>query len=267
MTRDRVLVVEDDAEIGDLLCQVLEIAGFEARLSSTGRQAVALSREWQPELLILDLMLPDIDGFSVCRALRATEPTCDIGVLVVTAAIGQQYRSEAFQAGVDRYLNKPFDPELILRELQILRASVRQQRRENRFQTLEATLQSERDVASHAENWHEELLRTTPLSLDDIELEVRLVRTVAQSAIQAAGQSTEHMVQIRAQGLVYRDRLEHRLLCESLAKDAATLLDFRSFIDTARWHPAETLLASLGARCTAVVGETVHWIHRFSGDR
>lgn len=117
MTGRNVLIVDDDPEIAELLAAVLELYGFAARTVNCGLDGVRVALEHRPDAIILDLMLPDIDGVEVCRRLRSDERGKDTAVMLLTAALGDQHRQRALDAGVNRYMNKPFDAEGIVREL------------------------------------------------------------------------------------------------------------------------------------------------------
>jgi DNA-binding response OmpR family regulator len=107
----RAVVVEDDRDIGDLISGLLDKAGFEVAVARTGTDALALVRETAPDLVTLDLTLPDIDGVEVCRQIRQVS---DCYVIVVSARIEEVDRLIGLEVGADDYLDKPFS----LRELQ-----------------------------------------------------------------------------------------------------------------------------------------------------
>jgi two-component system KDP operon response regulator KdpE len=116
-----VLVVEDDPNIVDLVQSNLLVRGFAVVVSRTGRDLVELVRDQQPDLVLLDLMLPDVDGFDVCRDLRAES---SVGIIVVSARRGEQDKVRALNLGADDYLTKPFGvDELLARITALLRRS------------------------------------------------------------------------------------------------------------------------------------------------
>ncbi len=110
----RVLVVEDDASIRDLLQLHLGLAGFEVDEEANGRVALDRAREQRFDLLVLDVMLPGLDGVSVCRALRAGGPNVDTPILMLTARDSEADTVIGLESGADDYLTKPFG----VRELQ-----------------------------------------------------------------------------------------------------------------------------------------------------
>jgi two-component system, OmpR family, alkaline phosphatase synthesis response regulator PhoP len=122
----RILVVEDDRDIGELVCRYLEKASFRAELVSSGRDAVAALAAGPPDLLILDLMLPHVDGLEICRLVRATEKTAAIPIIMLTARAEESERIVGLEIGADDYIAKPFSPnELVARVCALLRRTHR----------------------------------------------------------------------------------------------------------------------------------------------
>jgi len=123
MTEDptRVLVVEDDRNIIDLVQANLLVRGFDVVVSRTGEDAVALVDSLKPDLVLLDLMLPRVDGFDLCRDIRSDS---SVGIIVVSARRGEQEKVRALNLGADDYLTKPFGvDELLARITALLRRS------------------------------------------------------------------------------------------------------------------------------------------------
>jgi two-component system response regulator VicR len=105
-----ILVVEDDRGLAETLQYNLEREGFRTTIARTGLEAVVLARSEQPDLMLLDLMLPEMDGFEVCRAVRATSP---LPIIMLTARDDEMDRVLGLEMGADDYVSKPFS----LREL------------------------------------------------------------------------------------------------------------------------------------------------------
>jgi DNA-binding response OmpR family regulator len=123
----RILVVEDDRDIGELVCRYLEKASFKAELVSSGRDAVTALSSGPPDLLILDLMLPHVDGLEICRLVRATDKTAAIPIIMLTARADESERIVGLEIGADDYIAKPFSPnELVARVRALLRRAHRQ---------------------------------------------------------------------------------------------------------------------------------------------
>jgi DNA-binding response OmpR family regulator len=114
-----ILIVEDDPHIAALVTLYLEREGFTTRTAADGRQALELARRHPPSFVILDLMLPAVDGWEVCRALRRAS---DVPILILTAREDELDRILGLELGADDYVVKPFSPrELVARVKAILR--------------------------------------------------------------------------------------------------------------------------------------------------
>jgi DNA-binding response OmpR family regulator len=118
----RVLIVEDDADINAALQEALRLAGYDVVGALTGEDAFAEVQRRCPDLVLLDQMLPDIDGVEICRRLRAAPRTKRIPIIFLTARAGEEWRIRGLAAGADDYVVKPFSlQELILRVRGLLR--------------------------------------------------------------------------------------------------------------------------------------------------
>jgi DNA-binding response OmpR family regulator len=106
--RRSVLVVEDDVSIRELLRLHLDLAGFTIDEADEGKQALDKAREVPFDLVLLDVMLPGLDGVSVCRAIRRVGPNVDTPILMLTARDGESDKVLGLESGADDYLTKPF---------------------------------------------------------------------------------------------------------------------------------------------------------------
>jgi len=111
---DDVLVVEDDTQINELVGAYVQIAGYEYRSALDGAGALAAVRERLPSLIILDLMLPDTDGFEVCKLLKSDERTKVVPVVMLTALDREEQRKKGMDCGAVKYMTKPFDPDQLI---------------------------------------------------------------------------------------------------------------------------------------------------------
>jgi two-component system phosphate regulon response regulator PhoB len=119
---ERVLIVDDDPDIQRLVSYNLTQAGFEVATAESGRKALESVQKHPPDLIILDLMLPDIDGMEVCRTLRQRENSRRVPIVMLTARGDEIDRVIGFELGADDYVMKPFSPrELVLRVKSIFR--------------------------------------------------------------------------------------------------------------------------------------------------
>lgn len=116
----RILIIDDDPAISDLVSINLEMAGYDVQQAVDGIKGQALAVQLQPDLIMLDLMLPKVDGFTVCQRLRRDERTADIPVLMLTALGQIQDKIQGFDSGADDYLTKPFDVEEMLARVRAL---------------------------------------------------------------------------------------------------------------------------------------------------
>ena len=118
----RILVVDDEADILNLLSYNLKKAGFEALLAKDGPEAIGLARSKRPDLVILDIMLPDMDGTEVLKRLKSAGETSAIPVIMLTAKGEEIDRIIGFELGAEDYITKPFSPrELLLRVRAVLK--------------------------------------------------------------------------------------------------------------------------------------------------
>ena len=122
----RILVVEDDQDIAQLVARYLDKAGYATEIISSGRDALSTIRAHMPDLLVLDLMLPHVDGLEICRVLRANEKTAAVPIIMLTARAEESDRIVGLELGADDYLSKPFSPnELVARVRALLRRAQR----------------------------------------------------------------------------------------------------------------------------------------------
>jgi two-component system, OmpR family, response regulator ResD len=119
----RVLVVDDDPTVAEVVTDYLRDAGLDPRHAADGQAALALAEEWPPELVVLDLMLPGLDGLEVCRRLRSgRDGQAPLPVIMLTALGEESDRVLGLETGADDYVTKPFSPrELVLRVQAVLR--------------------------------------------------------------------------------------------------------------------------------------------------
>jgi len=122
MAQITILVVEDERDILDVVSYNLQQAGYRVLRAEDGLEGLRAAERERPDLVILDLMLPKMDGKEVCRRIRQTDATRSIPILMLTAKADEVDRVIGFEIGADDYLTKPFSPrELVLRSQAILR--------------------------------------------------------------------------------------------------------------------------------------------------
>jgi two-component system phosphate regulon response regulator PhoB len=113
---DRVLIVDDEPDLQQLVFFNLREAGFEVEAAGNGKDGLTKARDLDPQVIVLDLMLPDIPGAEVCRQLRADPALADVAILMLTARADEYDRVLGFEVGADDYVVKPFSVrELVMR--------------------------------------------------------------------------------------------------------------------------------------------------------
>ncbi len=120
MAKASILIVEDDRSIADVISYNLRQQGYEVFLSSDGEDGIAQAKHHRPDLVILDLMLPVIDGLDVCRALKADKETRKCRILMLTAKSEESDQLVGFSLGADDYVTKPFSVKVLLERVKSL---------------------------------------------------------------------------------------------------------------------------------------------------
>src|SRR5437773_6686411 len=122
----RILIVEDDQDIAQLVARYLDKAGYTTEILASGREALRTIGARVPDLLVLDLMLPHVDGLEICRAVRTNEKTAAVPIIMLTARAEESDRIVGLELGADDYVAKPFSPsELVARVRALLRPGAR----------------------------------------------------------------------------------------------------------------------------------------------
>jgi len=114
-----VIVVEDDCEMNDLQRELLEVHGLDAVAAHTGVEAINAATRCGADAVLLDVMLPEMDGFETCRRLRGVVGS-RVPIIMITALDNEDCRRRGFEAGADAYFGKPFDPDEIISTLRML---------------------------------------------------------------------------------------------------------------------------------------------------
>ena len=110
----KILIVDDDDAMADLLCQRLEGQGYETIVAASGEDGLAMARRHVPSLVLLDLRLPDADGFNVCQELADSSETCTIPVIILSGMERPDIIRRSRAAGCQYYVRKPYDPNALL---------------------------------------------------------------------------------------------------------------------------------------------------------
>ena len=115
MTGARVLVIEDDANNLDVAERIIRAAGHEPIAATDGAAGLAAARTHHPDAILVDLLLPQVDGWTIARTLRQEEWAREVPIIAVSALARSQEREAALRAGCDAYLSKPFTPDELTR--------------------------------------------------------------------------------------------------------------------------------------------------------
>lgn len=164
-----ILIVEDEAEIAELIRLYLEKAGFGCRVCRDGLSAIATFQEQQPDLIILDLMIPGLDGLEVCARIRQKPGPKDPYILMLTAKGEEIDRIVGLSTGADDYMVKPFSPnELVARVRALLRRSLRHNAQGQLYRTQHFLVNLEQRLAQRCLNGDE----MEPLDLTTLEFDL-----------------------------------------------------------------------------------------------
>ena len=117
--RHVVMVVEDDVEMNELQQEMLAVHGMDAIPAYTGREALEINQQSKPDAVLLDIMLPEMDGFETCRRLRSMNHR-KLPIVMLTALDADDCRQRGYKVGADAYFTKPFDPDQVIQTLQML---------------------------------------------------------------------------------------------------------------------------------------------------
>ena len=119
--KKKILIVDDEKQLVSLVRLHMEMSGYEVLSASDGEEALAVAKRDKPDLMILDLMLPKIDGWEVCKRLRTESKAGNIPVIMLTARSETEDKLKGFECGADDYITKPFSPrELVARVKRVL---------------------------------------------------------------------------------------------------------------------------------------------------
>lgn len=112
--RKKILVVDDDPDVVELVSYNLKRSGYAISTASDGAEAIKKARTLAPDLILLDVMMPELDGFEVCEILRRDSTTAAIPIMMLTALSSEMARMEGLGSGANAFLSKPFSPRVLL---------------------------------------------------------------------------------------------------------------------------------------------------------
>ncbi|MBI2823902.1 MAG: response regulator [Planctomycetia bacterium] len=171
MARERVLVVDDEQDLLELVAYNLNKEGYRVSCVSSGEEALATAKKDLPDLIVLDLLLPSVDGLEVCRQLKSDPRTQHLPVLMLTAKSEEADVVTGLEMGADDYVTKPFSPRVLLARVKSVL------RRRSQQSTDDDTAVSVHDLVIHP-GWHEVMLAGKPVDLTFTEF--RLLHFLAR---------------------------------------------------------------------------------------
>ncbi len=115
-----VLVVEDDKDLREMVCLMLEYSGFDVRSAVDGVDGLARLASEQPDLIILDVMMPRMDGITMCRHVRETPEMAELPIILMSGKTQEEAITDGLTAGANRYLRKPMSLDLLVQNIQDL---------------------------------------------------------------------------------------------------------------------------------------------------
>ena len=120
LNKKKILIVEDELKIRNVISMYLKREGYETFETDNGIDALSLAAEEKPGLIVLDIMLPRLSGYDVCRALKSNEDTKNICIIILSAKGQEWEKSEGYQVGADYYETKPFSPKQLIDKIKSL---------------------------------------------------------------------------------------------------------------------------------------------------
>src|SRR5262245_54324647 len=164
----KILIVDDDRKTAELIRMYLERDGYQPLVAHDGRQALELARQRRPDLILLDLMLPMVDGLDVCRILRAESR---VPIIMLTARTTEDDKLLGLDLGADDYITKPFSPREVVARVRVVlrRAGEERERGPQRLRVHDLIV----DFVSHEARMRNEPLRLTPKEFKLLETLIR----------------------------------------------------------------------------------------------
>jgi DNA-binding response OmpR family regulator len=201
------LIVEDHPEQAGLVARILRMREFEPIVAEDGQTGLRLARKHQPDVLLLDLMLPDINGFDVCRQLRMDRDTMLIPVVMLTALNDMQHRVHGFRVGANAYLTKPYGVGDLFEAISAARAWRTSMEHRLLQGEVSVELNSEITLLKDLNDFLMHVCQTTPLTNEQIMQIRQAVMEMAHNAIEWGNQhQSDRLVKIIYR--VHEDRLE-----------------------------------------------------------
>jgi DNA-binding response OmpR family regulator len=206
-TMGTALIVEDHPEQADLVARILRLRDYEPILADCGETGLRLARQHVPDVVLLDLMLPDINGFDVCRRLRIHRSTMLVPVVMLTALNDVQHKVHGFRVGANAYITKPYGVDDLFDAIAVARDWRASMEKRALQGEIHVELNSEINFLKDLNDFLMLVCQTTPLSNDQIVQLRQAVMEMAQNAIEWGNlHQTDRLVNITYR--IFDDRLE-----------------------------------------------------------
>lgn len=207
MTMATALIVEDHPEQAELVARLLRLRAYAPVIAEDGETGLRLARERMPDVVLLDLMLPDINGFDVCRQLRTDRETMMIPVIMLTALNDVQHRVHGFRVGANAYITKPYGVEELFAAVNAARAWRANMERRSMQGEIQVELNSEITLLQELNDFLMHLCANTPLSTEQVMQLRQAMMEMAHNAIEWGNRHrSDRLVKLTYR--VFEDKLE-----------------------------------------------------------
>lgn len=178
------LIVEDDADQADLVSRLVKLRGIDAVVAHDGESGLARAREMKPDVVLLDVMLPDLNGFEICRRLRAERETMLTPIVMLTALGDKSNRTNGYRVGANAYVTKPYGPEDLFEAIRAARAWRLGMEREHVAGEIHVVLNSEIPFLQEVNDFLMSVTRATPFSHEQVLQLRQAIMEMGQNAIE-----------------------------------------------------------------------------------
>ena len=216
------LIVEDHPEQAELVARILSMRSFQSIVAENGETGLRLARERLPDVVLLDLMLPDINGFDVCRRLRTDRATMLIPVVMLTALNDVEHRVHGFRVGANAYVTKPYGVDDLFEAITTACAWRRSIENRAMHGEIHVEINSEINFLQDLNDFFMLVCQSTPLGSDQVVQLRQAVMEMAHNAIEWGNlHQSDRLVRITYR--VHEDRLEIVVRDQGLGFDRSTL--------------------------------------------
>jgi CheY-like chemotaxis protein len=251
------LIVEDEPEANKLLSMLVQLRGYRTDSALTGAEALAVVARHRPDIIFLDLMLPDIDGYEVCRALKTRKETTLIPVVMVTARVALENRVRCYCTGANYYVTKPYTPDQIFEAMDDAREWRRLVEIDGGAGEFQLEARDEGESLRRLAQFGSRLLAETPLGTEEV---CRVNEALRHICIQADAWGQKHGVHAVA-SLSYRIEPDRTLLT---LRDLSGWLRDDPRLPAERW-PVEVARARFHVAEADREAGTVTFVVRYPG--